>query len=100
MHRELLEETGIDAPPGVLRIWYDGDHTPETKSSPGLRNHWQIWAGRMDLRDEDIVCGEGRQIVFVAPADLARLDVAESTAHFLPRFLDSDLYRELSRAAR
>lgn len=87
MRRELLEETGIDVAPGQLSIWYDGDH-------------WQIWAGRLDLRDEDIVCGEGRQIVFVDPTALEGLDLAESTAHFLPRFLGSDLYRELTRAPR
>ena len=100
MRRELLEETGIDAGARPLQIWYDGEHTPETKSRPDLRNHWQIWVGGMDLRDEDIVCGEGRQIVFVDPADLDGLDLAESTAYFLPRFLDSDLYRELTRASR
>ena len=100
MRRELLEETGLDVEPGQLSIWYDGDHTPETKTRPELRNRWQIWVGRMDLRDEDIVCGEGRQIVFVDPADLGGLDLAESTAYFLPRFLDSDAYRELSRASR
>lgn len=98
MRRELLEETGVDVEPGQLRLWYDGDHTPETKTRADLRNRWQIWAGRLDLRDEDIVCGEGRQIVFVDPAALEGLDLAESTAYFLPRFLGSDLYRELTRA--
>ena len=33
----------------------------------GLRNHWQLWVGRADLTDADIVLGEGRQIVFVDP---------------------------------
>src|SRR6476469_3345611 len=68
MARELAEETGLRLPEGTLQVWYDGDHTPETKAHQGLRNHWQLWIGRADLTDADIVLGEGRQIVFVDPA--------------------------------
>ena len=53
-----------------------------------------MYAGRVDLTDDDIVLGEGRAIVFVDPADLGTLDLAESCAHFLPQFLASDLYRQ------
>ena len=95
MVRELAEETGLRLAPGVLSVWYDGDHTPETKARPGLRNHWQIWAGRADLTDADIVLGEGRQIVFVDPARLDELDLADTTADFLPRFLASQEYAAL-----
>jgi 8-oxo-dGTP diphosphatase len=95
MRRELLEETGLVLDEGVLSCWYDGFHTPETKSSPALRNHWQLWVGRADLTDEDIVCGEGRQIVFVDPRRLDDLDLALSTAYFLPRFLASPDYAAL-----
>ena len=49
----------------------------------------------MDLTDDDIVLGEGRAIVFVDPAELGSLDLAESCAHFVPQFLASDLYRQL-----
>jgi 8-oxo-dGTP pyrophosphatase MutT (NUDIX family) len=95
MRRELLEETGLVVEAPALRLWYDGEDTPEHKVAPELRNHWQIWVGRADLTDDDIVVGEGRQIVFVDPATLDGLDLALSTAHFLPRFLASPTYREL-----
>ena len=95
VRRELREETGLELDDGVLEIWYDGHDTPEAKESPELRTHWQIWVGRADLTDADIVCGEGRQIVYVDPARLGELDVAEATAYFLPRFLGSATYRRL-----
>ncbi|GAA1923303.1 NUDIX hydrolase [Nocardioides marmoribigeumensis] len=95
MRRELAEETGLRLPEGTLRIWYDGDHTPETKARLGVRNRWQLWVGRADLTDEDIVLGEGRQIVFVDPARVPELDLAEAAAWFVPRFLASEEYAAL-----
>ena len=96
MRRELREETGLTLPEDALIVWYDGDHAPEQKSRDGLRNHWQVWVGRVDLTDDDIVVGEGRQIVFVDPSDTDRLELAESTAYFLPHFVASDAYRRLT----
>ncbi len=96
MRRELLEETGLQVPEDSLALWYDGQHTPSRKTSPFLRDHWQIWAARVDLTDADIVVGEGRQIVFVDPSTLDQLDLAESSAYFLPLFLSSGTYRELT----
>jgi 8-oxo-dGTP pyrophosphatase MutT (NUDIX family) len=95
MRRELEEETGLTPDRVSLRLWYDGEDTPEDKVSPHLRNHWQVWVGRADVTDDDIVVGEGRQIVFVDPEMLDGLDLAPSTAYFLPRFLASETYREL-----
>jgi 8-oxo-dGTP pyrophosphatase MutT (NUDIX family) len=95
MRRELAEETGLVVRQDSLELWYDGQHTPSRKVSPFLRDHWQIWAGRVDITDDDIVLGEGRQIVFVDPATVGALDLAESTAYFLPRFLESESYRKL-----
>ena len=92
VHRELLEETGIAAAPGVLRPWLTEDFT----YSDGLHNHYRVYAGKVDLTDDDIVVGEGRAIVFVDPAEALGLDLAESLAQFLPRFLASDHYRELT----
>jgi hypothetical protein len=37
--------------------------------------------------------------VFVDPAHVPGLDLAESTRHFVPDFLVSDLYDDLRRAA-
>jgi 8-oxo-dGTP pyrophosphatase MutT (NUDIX family) len=96
MRRELLEETGLDLPDGVLSVWFDGEHTPEPKARPGLANHWQLWVGQADLTDADITCGEGRRIVFVDPDRVDELDVAASTASFLPLLLGSEEYRALS----
>lgn len=96
MRRELLEETGLALPDGTLELWFDGFHDVVPKASPELRDRWQVWVGRADVTDDDIVVGEGRQIVFVDPAALHDLDLAESTAYFLPRFLDSEAYRRLT----
>jgi 8-oxo-dGTP diphosphatase len=90
--RELLEETGIVAAPGELEQWRAEDFT----YSDGLHNRYRVYAGKVDLTDDDIVLGEGRAIVFVDPAETPRLDLAESTAHFLPLFLASERYRRLT----
>ena len=47
------------------------------------------------LTDADIVVGEGRQIVFVAPDDVPALDLATSSRELLPRLLASDEYAAL-----
>ena len=91
IHRELLEETGIVTGPEDLVLW----QAAEFSYSDGHHSTYRVYAGRVDLTDDDIVLGEGRAIVFVAPAATQDLDQAESTAHFLPRFLASDLYRQL-----
>jgi len=91
MRRELLEETGISAAPGELVLWEEA----EFAYSDGHRSDYRVYAGRVDLTDDDIVVGEGRAIVFVDPADAESLDKAESCAHFLRLFLASDLYRQL-----
>ncbi|MCW2849076.1 MAG: hydrolase [Marmoricola sp.] len=91
VHREILEETGIRTVPGDLVLWAE----EEFSYTDGHRSHYRVYAGRVDLTDEDIVLGEGRAIVFVDPADTPSLDQAESLAYFLPRFLASDLYRRL-----
>ena len=90
-HRELLEETGIKASPGLLQRWATEDFT----YSDGERLHYELYAGLVDLTDDDIVVGEGRAIVFLDPEETSGLDLAESAAHFLPRFLASDHYRQL-----
>jgi 8-oxo-dGTP diphosphatase len=100
MRRELLEETGLRLPEDTLTLWYDGQHTPSRKVSPFLRDHWQLWAGRVSVTDADVVVGEGRQIVFVDPARIGELDLAESTAYFLPIFLSSETYRDLTTPGR
>jgi 8-oxo-dGTP diphosphatase len=91
VHREILEETGIGTAPGDLVLWQE----TEFEYSDGHRGDYRVYAGRVDLTDDDIVLGEGRAIVFVDPADVGSLDKAESCAHFVRLFLASDLYRQL-----
>ena len=90
-YRELAEETGIQLPPGALQLWRADDYTyPD-----GHHGRYCIYAARVDLTDADVVVGEGRQIVFVEPSRIPGLDLAGSTAHFVPDFLASDLYAQL-----
>ena len=92
VHRELLEETGIRTAPGDLVLWAE----EEFSYTDGHRSDYRVYAGGVDLTDDDIVLGEGRAIVFVDPAETPALDKAESCAYFLPLFLTSDLYRRLN----
>lgn len=91
IHREILEESGISTQPGDLVLWQE----TEFEYSDGHRSSYRVYAGRVDLGDQDIVLGEGRAIVFVDPAETETLDRAESCAFFLPLFLASDLYTQL-----
>lgn len=94
VYREVIEETGIDLPPGTLTLWRDAEYTyPD-----GHHGHYQVYAARVDLVDEDIVVGEGRQIVFVDPEKILGLDLSGSSRHFLPDFLVSGLYSTLRSA--
>ena len=96
--REVAEETGLDV--DDLELWFDEvvQHSP--KVSTHLADHWRIWAGRTDVTDDDIVLGEGRQIVFVDPERVrdGSLDLSPATRFLVPRFLESDLYARLVAA--
>jgi 8-oxo-dGTP pyrophosphatase MutT (NUDIX family) len=92
VHREIREETGIATGPADLVLWQE----TEFCYSDGHRSDYRVYAGRVDLTDDDIVLGEGRAIVFVDPDRLDELDQAESCAHFVTLFLGSDLYRQLT----
>jgi len=90
-YREVAEETGLALPPGTLQLWRDAEFTyPD-----GHRGRYHVYAGSVEVTDADIVVGEGRQIVFVDPAVVPDLDLSASSRHFVPDFLDSDLYRTL-----
>jgi 8-oxo-dGTP diphosphatase len=94
-YRELAEETGLALPRGTLQLWRDADFTyPD-----GHHGRYHVYAALVDASDEDVVVGEGRQIVFVDPRVVPTLDLAASAGHFVPAFLDSDLYRTLRRAS-
>lgn len=88
-YREVAEETGLALPPGSLQLWRDEEFTYRD----GHHGHYHVYAAPVAATDADIVVGEGRQIVFVDPATVTGLDLAESSRHFVPEFLASDLYR-------
>ncbi len=96
MRRELAEETGVELDSEPV-LWFDEivQHSP--KVSTHFADHWKIWAARMDISDEDITVGEGRQIVFVDPQRIldGTLDLAVASEYVLPRFLDSQTYRAM-----
>lgn len=92
-YRELAEETGVDLPGGlVLFEKYTVFH-----AHSGTDDEFCLYVGRADLTDDDIVVGEGRRIIFVAPGVARGLDLTEAAAIALPHFLDSGLYRQLVR---
>jgi len=97
LHREVQEETGLEVDTDALELWFDEvvQHSP--KISSHLADHWRIWVGKVDLTDDDITVGEGRQIVFVDPARVAdgSLDLADAALHLLPLLLESETYRSL-----
>ncbi len=93
-YRELAEETGVVLAPGSLQLWREDTFRYSNESTA---YHYQLWAGAVDLTDDDVVCTEGRQIVFVDPARVPALDLWESAAHFLPAFLGSSTYAALRK---
>jgi 8-oxo-dGTP pyrophosphatase MutT (NUDIX family) len=92
-HRELLEETGVRLPPGALRSWRAIEVFHAAYASD---DRMHVFAAPTELTDADIVCGEGRQIVFVEPGAARVLDLTASASIAVPGFLDSDLYASMA----
>jgi 8-oxo-dGTP diphosphatase len=92
VHRELAEETGLTAGPGqataALTLWRDF-----TVHESG-DTMW-VFAGATTVTDRDVVCGEGRQIVFVEPSAVAGLPLSQAAGIVVPLFLDSPAYASL-----
>lgn len=94
-YRELAEETGLRLPAGTLRRWRDLEVFHEAY---GTLDTTTVWIGAVDATDDDIVLGEGRRIVFVAPAVARTLDLTASARVAVPDFLDSPEYAALCAA--
>ena len=58
----------------------------------------QVFVAPTDLTDADIVCHEGRRIVFVDPEAVAGLPLTMAAADIMPAFLGSPVYRDLAGA--
>lgn len=80
-HRELLEETGLVVdellPIGSLTLPCDL-HGEDDVS---------CFTAATTASDADVRCGEGRQIVFVAPDQVPDLDLTRSTQAFVEQVL-------------
>jgi 8-oxo-dGTP diphosphatase len=83
-HRELAEETGLRAEVTHWRTFTV--HDVDTMA---------VYVAATTVTDADVVCGEGRQIVFVDPAEIGGLALSEAAAIVVPQFLDSEEYVSL-----
>lgn len=93
-YRELAEETGVHLDGGLERVaTLLVEHTD--RAAPAGPDEVHLYAARVGLRDEDIVCGEGRRIVFVDPRRARDLPLTASARRALPAFLDSATYGRL-----
>lgn len=90
-YRELAEETGVRLD-GGLELWGEAQvfHTVNQ-----TLDTVQLWIAASTLTDADIVCTEGRRIVFVDPATIGDLRLTTAAAQMLPDLLDSAAYRRL-----
>ncbi len=90
-YRELAEETGVELAAGLEPAGEWTFHSPACGGDDTVH----LFAGATDLGDADIVCGEGRQMVFVAPRAVLEKDLTVSGRLLLPLFLTSPLYDRL-----
>lgn len=92
-YRELAEEAGVRLAPRQLTHWRDFEifHDVHDETST-----MAVFAAAVDLTNGDIVVGEGRQIVFVDPAQIDALDLSTSASVVVPLFLRSDLYASMA----
>ena len=90
-YRELEEETGLRLG-GGLELFGEFSVFHE---HAGTHDTFQVFVAGCDLTDDDIDCREGRQIVFVDPADALALDLSAAARTALPAFLASDAYARL-----
>ena len=90
--RELEEETGVVLAPEELELVESLRVFHEAYDS---WDRMTFYAAGVDLDDDDIVCGEGRQIVFVPAEEVLALDLTGSARRVLPAFLAGEVYSRL-----
>ncbi|MEV0899347.1 NUDIX domain-containing protein [Actinoplanes sp. NPDC049802] len=83
-HRELLEETGLTA--DCLHPLWSGPRPYEAGFPHTVTVH--VFRGATNARQDDVVLGEGRAMVFVPRNDLLERDLAVTTAAILPFHLN------------
>jgi 8-oxo-dGTP pyrophosphatase MutT (NUDIX family) len=92
--RELAEETGIVLRPDEVALV--GEVRVDHRDVHGSIDRMRVYAAATELRDDDVECHEGRQMVFVDPATVRTLPLTRSAAEVVEGFLTSDLYARLA----
>lgn len=93
--RELAEETGLRVEPDELtslgRNRFFSEHC-------GTDDEFELFAVVLDVTDADVVCGEGRQMVFVDPATFDDHDILHAARLALPLVLESPVHQSTRSA--
>ena len=90
--RELEEETGVLLAPEDLTLV---EIATVFHAAYDSHDELSFYAAAVDLTDDDVVCGEGRQIVFVEAERVLDLDLTGSARQVLPGFLSGPVYSRL-----
>lgn len=93
-YRELLEETGLTPVEPLEEIG-----VALVQHRPGRLDAVHLYAGATAATDADVVCGEGRQMVFVAAEAVLALDLTLGAATLLPGFVGSASHTALAARA-
>ena len=91
-YRELEEETGLRLAGGLVRF----DTFAVRHAHKDTDDELTLFVMAVDLTDDDVVLGEGRQIVFVDPTTVGALPLTTAARVVLPAFLASAVYRGLA----
>lgn len=84
--RELLEETGLTT--GELQPLWAGPRPEEEGFPRSVTVH--VFRGVAHARQQDVVLGEGRAMVFVSRDELLDRELAVSSAMVLPLYVQAD----------
>jgi 8-oxo-dGTP diphosphatase len=95
-YRELEEETGLVLPPGTLRHWRDIE---ADECRHGFGGDGAAYVAATTLTDADIDCREGRQIVFVDPAEFDSMPWGCFAEDYARELVASEEYAALRAAA-
>lgn len=88
--REVMEEAGLSITRPLVQFRHEVFAPAET---PGVLVEWFGFCAATDATQEDVVLGEGLQVVFLAPTDALALDFFPFLAPVLRDFLASPEYR-------
>jgi 8-oxo-dGTP diphosphatase len=90
--RELAEETGLSM---ASNLTHWRDFAVRDRTTGEVEGTMAVFTAALDVTDDDIVVGEGRQIVFCDPNAVTDLDLAEPAAEVVTGFLRSRMYASM-----